>query len=216
MPRRSMDQEIAAAERLLEGPRAIPLAGEPQPTLLVPDSDADCVGRARGAIVGHGHLEARVSVHRDRVRRVRYVLDVRLAVEGGLARGVVCSERGHGVPLDLVGLGAAADDRVDVPLEVGVRLVVLHVEPEVGLLALRRRDLAAGGTVDEKAPTRDEVVQRLRDGHRRVVSARITRVAPTWLPDLDPDRERAAVGVSYVRGPIAGGGPDLRVSGVDE
>src|SRR5438876_10149078 len=85
-----MDDQIAlalpAAEDLLSGQRAGPIAGEVEATGLVPNGDSDRVRRARLILVGHGHLQRRLAIGRDRQQGVRDVLDIRLTSEDSLVR----------------------------------------------------------------------------------------------------------------------------------
>src|SRR5215218_5275206 len=75
------DDHVPAAEDLLDGLRAHPVAREPEATILAPHSYADCVVLTRLAPIGHRDLQRCIAIDRDRRTRVRDVLDARLAVE---------------------------------------------------------------------------------------------------------------------------------------
>src|SRR5436309_6368343 len=93
-PRALVDDQITAAEQLLDRLRAVPLAGKPQPTRLVPNGDSDGIRASRLAVVRHRNLEGRIPVDGDR-DRTRDVLDVRLAVEYRAAGRVYAGRRLH-------------------------------------------------------------------------------------------------------------------------
>src|SRR5207244_5505439 len=101
-PLRSVDDEVPSGEGLLHRPRAVPVACEPEPPALVPHRDGDLVARSRLPQVGHVHLQGCIAFYRERIRRIRDVLDGRLTVERRRAARDRGRRRGHRVAVDLI------------------------------------------------------------------------------------------------------------------
>ncbi len=106
-----MHRQVAACELLLDRPVAVPSAREQQ-TLLAsllafPQREADGVGMAGLAPVGHRHLEGQVAAQGDKVVRIGDVGQVGLRLElrrpGRLTRGIDYAEGLDGIGRDLVG-----------------------------------------------------------------------------------------------------------------
>src|SRR2546422_5771651 len=93
-PRALVDHQVTAAEQLLDRLGAVPPAGKPQPTCLVPYGDGDGIHASRLPVVRHRNLEGRIPVDGDR-DGTRDVLDVRLAVEYRAAGRVQAGRRLH-------------------------------------------------------------------------------------------------------------------------
>src|SRR6478609_5686885 len=72
-----VDDEVAAAEDLLDRLRAVPVAGEDE-RRAVPERHRDGVVLARFTLVGHGHLKRPAAADADRRVRICDVRQVRL------------------------------------------------------------------------------------------------------------------------------------------